>query len=130
VRALQQKTRKTAPAREGWTGLADVEAVQHDNPGVARARCVSPAKEGVGAMRRCDLKPKGWVKERVTAWEPERVHAMEVAESEWPIVYIRWRTELTPDAAGTLVTQGFQNRVKFVLLGKGMHALVQRGRVR
>src|SRR5262249_44799506 len=126
MRTLHHKIRINAPAHAVWTALADIEAVQHYNPGVARARCVSPAKEGVGAMRRCDLKPKGWVKERVTAWEPERVHAMEVAESEWPIVYMRWRTELTPDAAGTLVTQDFEYRVKFGLLGKVMDALVMR----
>jgi carbon monoxide dehydrogenase subunit G len=123
---LHHEIRIKAPAHKVWTALADIEAVQHYNPSVSNARCVSPVKEGVGATRHCDLKPKGWVKERVTAWEPERVHAMEVAESEWPIVFMKWRTELKPDASGTLVTQDLEYRMKFGLLGKLMDALMMR----
>jgi len=69
------------------------------------------------------------VKERVTVWEPERVHGMEVAESEWPVVFMRWRTELKPDGSGTLVRQDFEYQVKFGLLGKLMDALMMRRRL-
>jgi uncharacterized protein YndB with AHSA1/START domain len=123
---LHHEIRIDAPVGKVWSALADMEAVQHYNPGVAKARCVSPSREGVGATRHCDLKPKGWVKERVTAWEPERALGMEVAESEWPIVFMRWRTELMPDGSGTLVGQDFEYQVKFGLLGKVMDALMMR----
>jgi NADP-dependent 3-hydroxy acid dehydrogenase YdfG len=48
------------PARV-WALLADLEAVQHYNPGVRRAAFDGTQRTGVGARRTCDLRPKaGW----------------------------------------------------------------------
>lgn len=65
----------------------------------------------MGAARHCDLKPKGWVKERVTVWEAGRSVGLEVAESEWPIVFMRWRTDLSADGRGTHVVQDLEYQV-------------------
>jgi uncharacterized protein YndB with AHSA1/START domain len=123
---LHHEIRIDAPLAQVWAALADLEAVQHYNPGVASARCVSSARDGVGATRRCDLKPRGWVTERVTVWEPQRALGLEVAESDWPIVFMRWRTDLAADGAGTRVAQDLEYRVKFGLVGRLLDTLVMR----
>ncbi len=115
----------TAPATV-WKALADLEAVQYYNPGVTRARYLSASREGVGASRECELKPKGRVKERVIAWEPERAISLELYEHEWPVTTLRWRTALQPDGTGTLVTQETEYKMKFGLFGALLNRLVMR----
>ena len=119
-----------APVDQVWNVLADIESVQHYNPDVASAHCVSASREGVGAIRQCQLKPKGSVTERVTVWDAQRALGLEVAESDWPIVYMRWRTELKPEGRRTLVAQDLEYRLKFGLLGRVMDALVMRRKLR
>jgi uncharacterized protein YndB with AHSA1/START domain len=123
---LHHEIRIAAAPQQVWAALADLEAVQHYNPSVLKARCTTPVREGVGAQRHCDLKPKGWVTERVTAWEPGRALAMELLESQWPLTYMRWRTEIAPDAAGTLLSQRLDYQVKFGPLGALLDKLVMR----
>ena len=115
-----------APLEKVWAVLADLEAVQHYNSGVKYTRYISAVREGIGASRRCDLKPKGWVKERVIAWEPQNALTMELYESQWPLEFMRWRTVLTPDGAGTRVSQKMDYQVKFGLLGALLDKLVMR----
>jgi carbon monoxide dehydrogenase subunit G len=126
---LHHEIKIEAPVDTVWRTLADLEAVQHYNPGVSSARCISTAREGIGAARHCDLKPKGWVRERVTVWEPGRALGLEVSDSEWPIVFMRWRTELKPQGGATLVAQDFEYQLKFGLLGKLMDAMMMRSKL-
>ena len=123
---LQHAIRVAASPEKVWAVLADLETVQHYNSGVKRAKYISAEREGVGASRHCDLNPKGWVKERVIAWEPRRAVTMELYESQWPLKFMRWRTELAPDGAGTLITQQMEYQVKFGLLGGLLDRLVMR----
>ncbi|MBI3992726.1 MAG: SRPBCC family protein, partial [Candidatus Lambdaproteobacteria bacterium] len=74
----------------------------------------------------CELKPKGWVEERVWAWNPPRAIGLEVAASEWPLVFMKWTTELQPEGAATAVSQELEYRLKFGLLGHLMDALMMR----
>lgn len=106
-----------APPERVWKVLADLEAVQHYNPGVAKAQYLSSIREGVGASRQCDLKPTGSVKERVIGWEPLQAITMELVESPWPVRFMRWRTALRSDGIGTRVTQQMEYRLKFGPLG-------------
>ena len=78
---LQHAIRIAASPESVWAVLADLEAVQHYNSGVKHAKYISAEREGIGASRHCDLNPKGWVKERVIAWEPQRAVTMELYES-------------------------------------------------
>ena len=45
------------------------------------------------------------VVERVSEWEDGRALGLEVAESDWPIVFMRWVTKLEPHNGGTRITQ-------------------------
>src|ERR1043165_2700090 len=88
-----------APERV-WALLADLEAVQRYNPSVRRAAIEGPQRTGIGARRSCDLLPKGRVVERVTHWEDGRALGLEVAESDWPIRFMRWVTRVEPQGSG------------------------------
>lgn len=105
-----------APERV-WALLADLEAVQRYNPGVRRAAIEGPQRTGVGARRSCDLLPKGRVVERVTLWEDGRALGLEVAESDWPIRFMRWETRVEPQGSGARITQSLEYRLKFGPLG-------------
>ena len=123
---LYHEIRIDAPLEKTWSILTDLEAVQHYNPIVVKSRYISPNREGVGAARQCDLKPKGYVKERVIGWEPKRAITLELYEHQWPIYFMQWRNELKPDDSGTLLTQHTEYSMKFGLLGKIMDALMMR----
>lgn len=123
---LDHEIHIAAPPEKVWAVLADLEAVRHYNPGVKHARYTTAEREGVGAGRHCDIKPKGWFKERVIAWEPQKAITMELVESQWPLNFMRWRTAVTRDGAGTLVSQAMEYQVKFGLLGRLLDKLVMR----
>jgi carbon monoxide dehydrogenase subunit G len=115
-----------APIEAVWKAVADLVAVQEYNPLVASARYLTDKHEGVGAARRCELKPKGWVEERIWDWNPPHVIGLEVAASEWPIVFMKWRTELRKDGPATRITQAMDYKVKFGPLGALMDVLIMR----
>ena len=123
---LQHTITINAPPDRVWKVLADLEAVQHYNPTVSRAQYISSNRQGVGASRQCELKPKGVVKERVIAWEPNQAIALELYESPWPVAFMQWRTAVKPQGAGTVVSQRMEYRVKFGILGALMDRLVMR----
>jgi ligand-binding SRPBCC domain-containing protein len=123
---LHHRIRIAAPVETVWRTLADLTAVREYNKMVVSTRVISERGEGVGAMRRCELKPKGWVEERVWHWEAPRAIGFEVAASDWPVAFMRWKTELQADGGGTLVSQEMSYRVKFGPLGALLDMLVMR----
>ncbi len=114
-----------APARV-WALLADLEAVARYNPGVRSAEILGDLRAGVGARRACELAPEGRVVERVTQWEDGRAVGLEVAESDWPIHFMRWVTRVEADGPGARITQDLEYRVKFGPLGWLLDRLVMR----
>jgi hypothetical protein len=106
--------------------LADLEAVQHYNPTVRTAAVRGTHRTGVGAERVCELLPKGRVVERVTHWEDGRALGLEVAESDWPIRFMRWVTRIEPRAGGSRITQALEYAVKFGPLGWLLDLLIMK----
>jgi ligand-binding SRPBCC domain-containing protein len=123
---LEHQVRIEAPLDAVWGALADLTAVRHYNPLVAEVKCISASAEGVGATRRCELKPDGWVEERVWSWNPPHAIGLEVAASTWPVALMKWETRLQADGAATLVTQQLSYRLKLGPLGALLDALVMR----
>jgi hypothetical protein len=107
---------RCAPDRV-WSLLADLEAVQRYNPGVRAATIQGAQRTGVGATRVCELLPKGRVVERVTHWEDGRALGLEVAESDWPIHFMRWVTRVEARGGATRIAQELEYRVKFGPMG-------------
>ena len=84
------------------------------------------ARSGVGAERECDIKPSGRVVERVTAWEEGRAVGLEVVESDWPIVFMRWTTRVDADPLGARISQELAYQVKFGPIGWLLDNLLMR----
>jgi hypothetical protein len=114
---IHHEVHAACPPERVWALLEDLEAVQRYNPGVRRAAIEGPQRTGVGARRSCDLLPKGRVVERVTHWEDGRALGLELAESDWPLHFMRWVTRIEPRNGGACITQSLEYRVKFGPLG-------------
>ena len=114
---IHHEIEATCPPARVWAVLADLEAVRHYNPTVRTAAVKGTRRTGVGAERVCDLLPKGRVLERVTHWEDGRAVGLEVAESDWPIRFMRWVTRIEPKGDGSLITQDLEYELKFGPVG-------------
>jgi carbon monoxide dehydrogenase subunit G len=124
---LRHQLSINAPIETVWDAIAgDLTAVRHYNPMIASARVLSDQCQGVGAVRECELTPKGFVQERVWEWTPYRVVGLEVTKSDWPIASMRWTTELHPVGSVTRVSQEMNYQLKFGLVGMLMDTLVMR----
>lgn len=128
--ALRHDIRANCAPRNVWALLGDLEAVQRYNPTVRAASIEGERRSGVGAMRSCELVPKGRVVERVTHWEDGRVVGLEVAESDWPIHFMRWVTRIEPDGDGTRITQDLEYKVKFGPVGWLLDHLVMKRKLK
>ena len=127
---LRHDVTARCPPERVWGLLADLEAVASYNQTVAAARVRGAARAGVGAERECDLRPSGRVVERVIAWEEGCAVGLEVVESDWPIVFMRWTTRVDVDADGARITQDLEYQVKFGPLGWLLDHLVMRRKLR
>ncbi|MFO0748954.1 MAG: SRPBCC family protein [Myxococcota bacterium] len=114
------------PPERVWALLADLEAVQHYNPGVRRAAIEGSLRTGVGARRACELRPKGRVVERVTLWEDGRAIGLELERHDWPVDFMRWVTRIEPQRGGTRITQSLEYQVKLGPLGWLLDRMVMR----
>jgi hypothetical protein len=124
---LRHEIRIQAPLDAVWRAIAgDLTTVQHYNQMVSSARFLTEQHEGIGAMRRCELKPKGFVEERVWDWSPNRAIGLEVTASEWPIVFMKWKTEISGDGKATVASQEMNYKLKFGPIGALMDALMMR----
>ncbi len=123
---IHHEIKASCPPERIWALLSDLEAVQHYNPGVRGVAVQGARRTGVGAMRACDLGPNGRVVERVTHWEEGRAVGLEIAESDWPIRFMRWVTRVKPDGSGTRIEQDLEYRVKFGPAGWLLDRLVMK----
>ena len=110
---IHHEVQANCPPERVWALLSDLEAVQRYNPTVRAAMVQGERRTGVGAERACELVPKGRVVERVTHWEDGRAVGLEVAQSDWPIHFMRWVTRVEPVGASTRITQSLEYKVKF-----------------
>lgn len=106
--------------------LADLEAVERYNPTVRSVQIQGAQERGVGAKRTCQLSPSGRVTERVTTWEEGRAVGLEVVESDWPIVFMRWVTRVESLEGGARLTQSLEYEVKFGIVGRLLDFLVMK----
>jgi len=123
---IQHEISANCPPNRIWALLSDLEAVARYNPTVRAARVHGERRTGVGAERSCELLPSGKVVERVTHWEEGCAVGLEVAESDWPIHYMKWITRVGPTETGSVITQTLEYRVKFGPLGWLLDRLVMR----
>lgn len=109
-----------------WAALANLEAVGKYNPLVTETYITTTKQRGIGAVRHCEFTPKGFAKERVTDWEEGMLLGIETTESSFPMKICRWKTHLSPQGGGTLVSQDLEYSMKFGLLGQLMNTLIMK----
>lgn len=114
---LHHEVLAACPPERVWALLADLEAVQHYNPGVRHAAVLGAPRAGVGARRSCELLPRGRVVERVTHWEEGRAVGLELESHDWPVDFMRWVTRIEPHGGGTRIAQSLEYQAKFGPLG-------------
>jgi ligand-binding SRPBCC domain-containing protein len=123
---IRHELRANCPPERVWALLADLEAVSRYNPTVRIATVEGGKRTGLGAMRACELVPKGRVVERVIHWEDGRALGLEITESDWPIHFMRWVTRIEAQGAATRITQDLEYKVKFGPLGWILDGLVMK----
>jgi len=123
---LQNSIRIDAPPEKVWSVLASLDALAKYDPGVSKSEIVSPAKEGPGAARRCDLTPGGWFKERIADWCPNEEISFELYECTLPVRRLHHSYTLVPQGGATVVRQRMEYELKFGPLGKVLDAVVVR----
>lgn len=112
-----------------WEVLYDIESVEHYNPMVKKATCISTVQAGVNASRECKMIDESTVKERIIDVEPNKALTMELYESTWPVHDMKWRTAIEAKETGTLVTQKLEYKVKYGALGALLNTLMMRNKM-
>jgi ligand-binding SRPBCC domain-containing protein len=123
---LENSIRIAAAPDKVWSVLASLDALDRYDPGVAKAEIVSEVREGPGAARRCDLKPGGWFKERISAWKPHEALAFELYECTLPVRRLKHTYTLVSEGGGTVVRQRMEYELKFGALGRLLDAIIVR----
>lgn len=112
-----------------WACLSDLTLVAQYNATVSTAKIHNGLASGVGAVRKCELKPKGAVVERVTLWEEFKALGLEIVESDWPITRMHWITKITPNGSGSTLSQRLEYDMKYGPLGALLNAIVMKRNV-
>jgi len=123
---LENSIRIDASPERVWSVLASLDALAKYDPGVSKSEIVSPARDGLGASRRCDLKRGGWFKERVADWRPNEALSFELYECTLPVRRLRHDYTFVREGGATVVRQRMEYELKFGLLGKFLDAVMVR----
>ncbi len=123
---FRNEIRINAPIEKVWGVVSDVESVRHYNPMVKTVKCTSDHKEGLGASRHCELKPNGFAKEKVIAFEPRIKISFELVESSGPVKNMKWHTYFKSEGDSTVLSQDMEYDVKFGPVGKLLDSLVMK----
>jgi len=119
-----------APRRAVWQALTHLDLLDQYDPGVRSSQLVGEQSSGLGAQRRCDLRPTGWFIERVAVWRPEEALAFELVTCSVPVSSLRHDYTLTQAAdhadARTVVTQVMTYELKYGVAGKALDVAVLR----
>lgn len=123
---LKNQIRIAAPRAAVWRALTDLGALADYDPGVKKVSLVGEVTSGLGALRKCELRPKGWFVEQVVTFEPERALAFQLQTCSLPVASLRHDYTLTEDAGVTHVQQVMTYRLKYGGVGRTLDALVMR----
>ena len=117
-----------APRHQVWTALTQLDLLATYDPGTKTSTLTSPHSEGIGAERRCDVRPGGWFIERVARWEPEHALAFELVTCSFPVTSLRHDYTLTESDGVTHVKQIMTYTLKYRGAGRALDAAVLRRR--
>jgi ligand-binding SRPBCC domain-containing protein len=122
---LVNEIRIDAPREAVWLVLTSLDLLERYDPGVRSSRIVEDVP-GIGASRRCELSPHGWLIERVVDVRPSEALAIELVECSLPVRQLRHQYSVTVDGDETVVVQHMEYQLKFGIVGKILDAVVVR----
>ncbi|MGQ0766139.1 MAG: SRPBCC family protein [Gemmatimonadota bacterium] len=113
-----------------WAVLASLDLLERYDPGVEKSEIISPIRTGLGAARRCTLRPggRGWFKERITVWKPDEALEFELFECSLPVRNLRHSYLLRRSATGTTVHQRMEYSLRYGLAGRMLDRMLVRSR--
>ena len=123
---LENSIRIGAPPEKVWSVLASLDALDRYDSVVTKSQIITPEREAPGSARRCDVKPSGYLKEKVTDWQLNQSLSFELFEYTLPVRRLKHSYTLTPDGSGTVVRQRMEYELKFGPVGKLMDAMMVR----
>ncbi|MFO0565323.1 MAG: SRPBCC family protein [Polyangiaceae bacterium] len=109
-----------------WEALATLDALHEYDPGIAKSSLCGDKRCGLGADRHCDIEAGGWIRERVTVWEPARALEFTRYDCTLPVRHLRHHYELSAEHGGTRVDQTQEYTLEYGPLGAVLDALVVR----
>jgi ligand-binding SRPBCC domain-containing protein len=115
-----------APRQAVWQALTHLDLLDQYDPAVRSSQLVGEQTSGLGAQRRCDLRPTGWLIERVAVWRPEESLAFELVTCSLPVSRLRHDYTVTQVAVETVVTQVMTYELKYGVAGKALDIAVLR----
>ena len=119
-------------ADRAWAALADFGNIAAFHPGLSGSHLLDgSAATGVGAERRCDLKDRNYLVERVRDWQEGRAYTVDIIDSSMPLQRATATLRVDPiDANRCTASMHVDMTLKFGLLGKVMEILAARGAMR
>ncbi len=125
METLQHEIKIKAPIKTVWNTLVNLENVVKFNFHIKAVKCLSD-KKGVGASRKCELKSKGFAKERITDLTEFKSISMEMYESDFPINHMEWTYFLSFNNGITTLKTITEYRVKYGALGVLLNFLIMK----
>lgn len=115
-----------APRTQVWEVLTQLDLLAAYDPGTKTSVLTGEQAEGVGAERRCDVRPGGWFIERVAAWEPPHTLAFELVTCSFPVNSLRHDYSLIEADGVTRVVQVMTYELKYRAAGRALDAMMLR----
>jgi ligand-binding SRPBCC domain-containing protein len=115
-----------APRQQVWDTLTQLDLLSAYDPGTKASVLTGEQADGVGAERRCDVRPGGWFIERVAAWEPVHTLAFELVTCSFPVNSLRHDYTLSESDGLTHVIQVMTYELKYKAVGRALDAVMLR----
>lgn len=110
------------PAEDAWKLLADFGNIAAFHPGLSGSHLLEGSQPaGLGAERRCDLKDRNHLVERVVDWRDGESYTVDIIETSMPLRRAQATLSVSPLSAETCdATMTVDMTMKYGVLGKLM----------
>lgn len=115
-----------AQRQQVWDTLTQLDLLSAYDPGTKASVITGEQASGVGAERRCDVRPGGWFIERVAAWDPVQTLAFELVTCSFPVNSLRHDYTLSESDGVTHVTQVMTYELKYKAVGRALDTVMLR----
>ncbi len=125
---ISHEIRIDAAKENVWAAIADLGGIEKFHPGVKKSYYLSEQREGVGASRRCELKPFGAVDERAIEWKDGEWITLEIYGGEKAPPFKSAIGVMSVEEVGgaTIARLALDYELKFGPLGRMMDRLLVR----